>query len=131
MGIEGAWRAGAGVPSTGGPAWLPAGVLLFTASKALKYWAIGTLGPRWSFRVWILPGRGLVRSGPYEYVAHPNYIAVGGELLAAAMMVRAFVSGPAMMVLFGLALAARIRFENRVLAANATGGAFEASEGKR
>lgn len=131
MGVEGAWRATAGTASSGGPAWPAAGVLLFTASKMLKYWAIGTLGTRWSFRVWVLPGRDLVRSGPYQYVAHPNYIAIAGELVGAAMMMRAAISGPVMIALFGVALAARIRFENRMLEAVAAGGAFEASEGKR
>lgn len=118
MGIEGAWRAASVVAADapGGPAWAASGVLLFAASKLLKYWAIGSLGMRWSFRVWILPGRPLVRSGPYRYIAHPNYVAVIGELAGAAMMVGARISGPVSLVLFGLALAARIRFENRMLA---------------
>lgn len=117
MGIEGGWRAStAAAEPSGGPAWAVSGALLFAASKLLKYWAIGSLGIRWSFRVWTLPGQPLVRSGPYRYVAHPNYIAVIGELAGAAMMVGARMSGPVSLALFGLALAARIRFENRVLA---------------
>ena len=80
MGVEGLWRAAgaAGPTSTGGPSWAASGVVLFAASKALKYWAIRTLGHRWSFRVMILPGRPLVTGGPYRYVDHPNYLAVVG-----------------------------------------------------
>jgi methyltransferase len=108
MGAEGLWRQ----PGT---FWLPSGVLLFAASKGLKYWAIGTLGERWSFRVLILPGVPLVTTGPYRYVEHPNYIAVVGELVGAAMMFGAAFTGPVTIGLFGIALWARVRFETTVL----------------
>lgn len=114
MGIEGALRASDAVPASG-PSWAASGVVLFIGSKALKYWAIGTLGPRWSFRVLVEPGKRLVTSGPYRYIAHPNYVGVVGELVATAMMVEAPISGPVMTGLFALALAARVRFESRVL----------------
>ena len=122
MGVEGAWRATQTVPAAAasgatGPSWMASGVLLFVASKGLKYWAIRTLGERWSFRVLTLPGVPLVTTGPYRYVAHPNYIAVGGELTGAAMMFGATVSGPVSIALFGLALWARVRFETRALRA--------------
>jgi methyltransferase len=117
MGAEGAWRAAHAAPldATAGPSWLLSGVLLFAASKALKYWAIAALGERWSFRVFIVPGEPLVTTGPYRYVTHPNYIAVVGELVGAAMMDGARVTGPVMIAAFGLALFARVRFENAVL----------------
>ena len=126
MGVEGVWRATlpvtAGVHSgASGPSWMASGVLLFVASKGLKYWAIRTLGARWSFRVLTLPGVPLVTTGPYRYVAHPNYIAVGGELTGAAMIFGATVSGPVSIALFGLALWARVRFEPRVLRAAQAG----------
>jgi methyltransferase len=114
---EGAWRAGVG-PETAstGPAWWLSGVLLFVASKALKYWAIAVLGDRWSFRVIVEPDRPLVHTGPYRYLTHPNYVAVVGELVAAAMMVGARITGPITIAAFGAVLWARIRFEDRVLA---------------
>jgi methyltransferase len=91
-------------------------VVLFAASKGLKYWAIRSLGERWSFRVLVQPGRPLIRTGPYAYLAHPNYVAVVGELVATAMMVGAPVSGPIMLAAFGLVLWRRVRFESAVLA---------------
>ncbi|HUL75272.1 MAG TPA: isoprenylcysteine carboxylmethyltransferase family protein [Vicinamibacterales bacterium] len=117
MAVEGAWRAAAPqLPATAlEPSWAAAGVLLFVASKGLKYWAIRTLGERWTFRVLVLPGRPLVTTGPYRYVDHPNYIAVVGELVGAAMMLGARVSGPIMLGVFGVALWARVRFESRAL----------------
>lgn len=120
MGLEGLYRAASAsghavAGAAPGPSWLASGVVLFVASKALKYWAIRSLGTRWSFRVLVLPGVPLVTSGPYQYVRHPNYIAVMGELVGTAMMVGARVTGPVMVALFGAALWARIRFEERAL----------------
>jgi methyltransferase len=115
MALEGVWRTSQPAMA-GGPSWLASGVLLFAASKALKFWAIGTLGPRWTFRVLVLPGRPLVATGPYRYVSHPNYIAVIGELVSTAMMMKALLTGPLMLVAFGWALWARIRVEERALA---------------
>ncbi len=115
MGAEGLWRASVASATPEGPSWPASGVLLFLASKALKYWAIRALGERWTFRVLVVPNLPLVTTGPYRYVAHPNYIAVAGELVGAAMMFRAVWTGPLMVVLFGLALWARVRFETRVL----------------
>lgn len=114
MVAEGVWRA-AHPSVTGGASWMAAGVLLMAASKGLKYWAIGALGERWCFRVLVLPGRPLVTSGPYRYVAHPNYIAVVGELVSTAMMMRAVITGPMMVAAFGVTLWARIRIEERAL----------------
>jgi methyltransferase len=131
MGLEGLWRASgtAHEAASGGPSWAASGVLLFAASKALKYWAIRALGHRWSFHVMVLPGEPLVTRGPYQYVAHPNYIAVVGELVGAAMMMEARVLGPIATIAFGLALRARIRFETRVLAPFRRGSARSSLDG--
>src|SRR5262245_8806751 len=43
-----------------------AGVGVMAMAKALKFWAIASLGPRWSYRVLVLPGVPLVTSGPYR-----------------------------------------------------------------
>jgi len=122
MGAEGLWRASeAGrtgfAVAQGGPSWLASGIVMFVASKALKYWAIRSLGELWTFRVFIVPDAPLVTIGPYRYVTHPNYIAVIGELVGTAMMVGAPVSGPVMLGAFGVALRARVKFENQVLRA--------------
>jgi methyltransferase len=119
---EGVWRARAMTApgadtAAGGPEWMASGILLFVASKALKYWAIASLGDRWTFKVIVEPGRPLVNTGPYRYVTHPNYLALVGEFAGAAMMVGAWFGGPLALLAFGALLAARIRFEDRVLAA--------------
>lgn len=92
-----------------------AGLVLLGASKALKYWAIAALGPRWTFRVLVLPDVPLVTRGPYAAMRHPNYIAVVGELVSMALLVGARVTGPLATLLFSLLLRQRIRVENGAL----------------
>lgn len=96
-------------------AWTIAGVAIFVAAKALKVWAITSLGRRWTFRVLVLPGAPLVTRGPYAHVRHPNYVAVIGELIGMAMIVGARVAGPVATILFGLLIHARIRVEEDAL----------------
>jgi methyltransferase len=109
MAAEAAWS---GAPSS---RVALAGVVLFVASKALKWWAIASLGLRWTFRVLVLPGAPLVAGGPYAVLRHPNYVAVVGELVAVALLMNARVSGPIVTLLFGLLMWRRIRVENRAL----------------
>ena len=102
----------------GGP---PAGVVaamglaVFAGGKALKWWAILTLGQAWTFRVIVVPAALRIRAGPYHYFDHPNYIGVVGELLGAALMTGAEVAGPVSTLLFSLLILKRIAVENRAL----------------
>ena len=91
------------------------GALLIVLSKAVKYWAVASLGHRWTFRVLVVPGSSMVVHGPYAVVRHPNYIAVVGELVSMALLVDARVTGPVATLLFSLLLRHRIRVENEAL----------------
>lgn len=91
------------------------GVILMAASKALKWWAMASLGVRWTFRVLIVPGAPLVTRGPYAIWRHPNYIAVVGEFLAMALMANARITGPVTTLLFSWLMWQRIRVEDRAL----------------
>ena len=93
-----------------------AGVVLFLAAKALKFWAIASLGERWTFRVLVPPGSTRIAAGPYRWLAHPNYVAVAGELTGVALALHARVSGPVAVAGFGLLMLRRIRVEERALA---------------
>ncbi len=98
-------------------AWFWGGAAVFLAAKALKYWAIATLGPLWTFRVLVLPAHPLVRRGPYRWLRHPNYLGVAGELAGVALLVRAVVTGPLGILMFAGLLARRIRVEEQAIAA--------------
>ena len=113
MAVEGAiWAAPEGSER---PILLLIGVGLFTAAKLLKFWAIATLGQRWTYKVLVLPGIPLVASGPYRLMRHPNYVGVVGELIGMALITGARVSGPVGIVFFSWLLALRIRAEDQAL----------------
>jgi methyltransferase len=71
-----------------------AGATLFVLAKLLKYWAIASLGVRWTYTVFVLPGTPLVTTGPYRYMRHPNYVGVVGELAGVALFLGARLTGP-------------------------------------
>jgi len=109
MAIEGAF----GGPPPG--AMAAAGVLVFLVAKVLKFWAIATLGTRWTYRVLVPPDAPLVTSGPYAWVRHPNYLAVFGEIAGIAMLVGAPFTGAISLITFGGLVRKRIAVEERAL----------------
>jgi len=94
---------------------LAAGVLVFALGKALKWWAIVTLGRCWTFRVIVVPGTPLVRRGPYRFVRHPNYLGVIGELAGVGLLTGAVLSAPMATAVFGLLISRRVDVEERAL----------------
>jgi methyltransferase len=111
MMAEGAWRG-----LSPGP--FAAGALLFAAAKALKWWAILSLGPFWTFRVIVVPGAALVVNGPYRWLRHPNYVAVVGELVSVGLMAGAVVTCPIATAAFGAILIRRISVETNALSSS-------------
>ena len=92
-----------------------AGALVFLAAKALKFWAMATLGPRWTFRVLVPPGAPLVTTGPYAWMRHPNYVAVFGEIVGMALLAGAPAFGLLSMVCFGMLVRKRVAVEEHAL----------------
>jgi len=101
-----------GVPSR---ALVLTGAAVFVAAKAIKYWAIVTLGRRWTFRVVVPPRSTLVAKGPYRFLRHPNYIGVMGELVGYGLLAHAPLAGTLATLIFAGILVARIRVEERAL----------------
>ena len=94
--------------------WTMLAVVL--VSQALRWWCIGTLGPRWNTRVIVVPGLPLVTSGPYRWLRHPNYLAVVAEGLALPLVHSAWLTAAAFAVLNAALLRVRLRAENTALA---------------
>jgi methyltransferase len=109
MALEAAVR-GAGIDGV-----FAGGVIVFALAKAIKYWAIATLGPRWTFRVLVPPASSLTRRGPYRFMRHPNYLGVIGELAGMALIARATIAGTLSILVFAVLIAMRIRVEERAL----------------
>ena len=62
----------------------------FLVAQPVRYWAISSLGDRWSTRVLVPPDEAPVTTGPYRYLDHPNYAVVVTELAAAPLMLGAW-----------------------------------------
>ncbi len=96
--------------------WLGAPMLvLVAAAQALRWWCITTLGPQWNTRVVVVPGLPLVRTGPYQRLRHPNYVAVVAEGVALPLVHTAWLTALVFTALNAWLLAVRIRCENSVL----------------
>ena len=74
---------------------LAVGGVVVAAAQALRWWAILTLGPRWTTRVIVVPGLPLVAGGPFRFLRHPNYLAVAVEVAALPLAVSAWVTATA------------------------------------
>lgn len=91
-------------------------VVVFLVLQAGRVWVIASLGPYWTTRIITVPDAPLVRSGPYRWIKHPNYLIVALEIpilpLVAGQIWLAIGFGLANLALLGW----RIRVEDRVLA---------------
>jgi methyltransferase len=97
------------------PASWPLWAAVFLAGQLLRYAAIRALGEFWNVRVLVVPGAPLVRTGPYRFLRHPNYVAVVMELLAAPLIFGAWRTALVVSALNAVALWIRIRCEERAL----------------
>ena len=84
--------------------------------QALRWWCIATLGPRWNTRVIVVPGLAPVRSGPYRWLSHPNYVAVVAEGVALPLVHASWVTALVFTIANAGLLAVRLRAENAALA---------------
>ncbi len=102
------------VPAAAAPRW-PL-LALFGMLQLLRLWIIVSLGRFWTTRILTLPGAPLVKTGPYRWLRHPNYLIVGAEI---ALLPLAF-GAVAIAALFSAAnlllIGRRIRIEERLLA---------------
>jgi methyltransferase len=100
------------------PAWWPVPLAAFLLVQPLRYWAILSLGVNWNTRVLVVPGGKLVRSGPYRYFPHPNYVVVAVEVLTFPLIFGAWITAIIFSLLNATLLYVRIRTENRALRAS-------------
>ncbi|MBU6297690.1 MAG: hypothetical protein KGJ79_16315 [Alphaproteobacteria bacterium] len=91
-------------------------LVLFLLLQLGRFWVLLSLGPLFTTRIVTLPGTALVRTGPYRFVRHPNYLVVSGEILLLPLALRE----PTVALVFTLLNAAvlfwRIRVEDAALA---------------
>jgi methyltransferase len=99
--------------------WLAAPMLaVFFAANVIRWWVIRSLGHHWNVQVVDSTQLGVVTSGPFRFVRHPNYAAVFAELLALPLIHTAWITALAGSLAHVAVLAQRLATEERVLFAN-------------
>src|SRR5437660_5306279 len=99
--------------------WLAALMIaIFLMANAVRWWVIRSLGAHWNVQVVDSSRLGVVTSGPFRYVRHPNYAAVFAEMLALPLIHTAWITATVGAVAHAGILAQRLSTEERVLFAN-------------
>ena len=102
------------VPAATPPAWPLIGI--FALTQLGRIWVIASLGQYWTTRIITLPDAPLVRTGPYRYFRHPNYLLVVAEIAVLPLAFGAAAIAAIFSALNLMLIARRIRIEERVLA---------------
>jgi methyltransferase len=88
------------------------------AAGLLRGWVIGSLGQHWNVQVVDSTRLGVVSTGPFAWVRHPNYVAVALELAALPLVHSAWLTALAASAANALVLRRRIEAEEAVLMAS-------------
>ena len=88
---------------------------LFALLQIFRAWVLVSLGPYWCTRIITVPGAPLIRTGPYRWLRHPNYLLVAAEVAVLPLVFSAFGIAIAFSLCNALLLAHRIRVENAAL----------------
>jgi methyltransferase len=90
-------------------------LVLVVAAQGLRWWCISTLGTRWNTRIVVVSDLPLIDGGPYQWLRHPNYVAVVIEGAALPLVHTAWITAIGFTVLNAALLTVRIRTENTAL----------------
>src|SRR6202035_3794125 len=92
--------------------------VIFLAANAVRWWVIRTLGDHWNVQVVDSTRLGVVTSGPFRFVRHPNYAAVFAEMIALPLIHTAWITAVVGALAHAMVLSQRLATEERVLFAN-------------
>ena len=102
------------VPARSVPIWPLLGV--FALLQLGRLWVISTLGRYWTTRIVTLPGAPLVRTGPFRWFRHPNYLLVIAEIAVMPLAFGAVLLAVAFSAVNLALILRRIRIEESILA---------------
>lgn len=60
---------------------------VYVLLQIARGWVLGSIGRRWTTRVFVVPGETLVAKGPYRLISHPNYAVVSAEMFVLPLAV--------------------------------------------
>jgi methyltransferase len=91
----------------------------FLLAQGLRLWTLRSLGMHWNVNV-MTPSKstliqGFVRSGPYRFIRHPNYLSVIVEIFCLPVLGGAYICALLWSILNGIVLWFRINEEEQQL----------------
>lgn len=96
-----------------------------------RYWVLARPGRRWTTRIIVLPGVPLIRTGPYRFLRHPNYVVVAGELVVVPLALGLRSYALLSFLIYACVIAVRIRVENAALTSESSHGQMDVSTALR
>ncbi|MEV7675513.1 isoprenylcysteine carboxylmethyltransferase family protein [Streptomyces sp. NPDC088752] len=88
---------------------------LVLLAQVLRWWCVTVLGPYWNTRVIVVPGTRPIRTGPYRFARHPNYVAVVVEVAALPLVHSSWLTAAVFSAANGVLLTVRLSCENAAL----------------
>ncbi|HET6144703.1 MAG TPA: isoprenylcysteine carboxylmethyltransferase family protein [Candidatus Acidoferrales bacterium] len=92
--------------------------IVFVLSNVLRWWVIWTMAGHWNVEIMDSARVGVVTSGPYRWVRHPNYVGVVLEVFSLPMMHTAWITAIFGTLGYMEILRHRLKLENGALLAN-------------
>lgn len=89
--------------------------VVFVAATLLRVWVIRTMRVHWNVEVMASMALGVVTTGPYRFIRHPNYLAVILEIAAIPLIHGAWMTAIAGTLANAWVLAKRLEVEEKVL----------------
>lgn len=92
-------------------------LLMLGAAQVVRWWAILSLGERWTTTILTLPGAAPIVTGPYRFIRHPNYLAVVVEMAAVPLVFGCWRTALLFSVSNAVVIGVRIAAEEHALGA--------------
>lgn len=90
-------------------------LLFYFLLLVFKGWIFASLGKFWNTKIYRIPNFPLIKTGPYKYVKHPNYIVVVAEIALIPLAFHLYYTAIIFSLLNAIILSIRIKEENRAL----------------
>ena len=91
---------------------------LFIGSNLVRLWVVRTMGQHWNVQVMNSTSLGIVTSGPFRFVRHPNYAAIFVEVFSLPLIHTAWLTALLGCIGYAVAISQRILVEEGVLMQN-------------
>ncbi|HLR23353.1 MAG TPA: isoprenylcysteine carboxylmethyltransferase family protein [Pseudogracilibacillus sp.] len=92
--------------------------ILFMLVQLCRVWCMLSLGRFWNTKIIVLPSVAVIKTGPYKYMKHPNYVIVFAELFLLPAMFGALWTASLFPLLHMSLLSVRIPLEDKALGRN-------------